>query len=193
MNINILKTTLTDAIKQRNVFLLTTLICLVILLLETCLLVSGIGQRERILYIPPNLHSVGYVDKNGVSDSYLADMTRYYALLFLDATPSSAPAQAQALLTYVAPESRGALKDQLLAQADKLKAQQLSLRFAPTNIEVNSQALVADITGELHCYVGKSEVNVIHATYRVHYQLNNGALQITSFNVLENKKGDNNA
>lgn len=193
MNINILKTTLTEAIKQRNVFLLTTLLCLVIILLETCLLVSSFGRNDRILYVPPNMHAVGYVDKNGVSDSYLADMTRYYALLFLDVTPSSAPAQAQALLNYVAPQSMGALKDQLLAQADKLKAHQLSLRFAPTNIDVNNKALVADITGELHFYVGKAEVNVIRPTYRVHYQLNNGALQIVSFNVLENKKGDNNA
>lgn len=193
MNINMLKTTLVDAIKQRNVFLLTTLLCLVIILLETCLLLSCLGKHERIVIVPPDMHAVGYIDKDGVSDSYLADMTRYYALLFLDVTPSSAPAQAQALLNYVAPQSAGALKDQLLAQADKLKAHQLSLRFAPTNIEVNSKVLVADITGDLHFYVGKSEVNVVRATYRVHYQLNNGALQITSFNVLDNKKGDNNA
>jgi len=193
MNINIIKTTLQDAIKQRNVFLLTTLLSLVILLLETFWLVSGLGINERVIIVPPNMHAVGYVDKDGVSASYLADMTRYYALLFLDVTPSNASSQANALLNYVAPEHYGALKEQLLAQADKLKQHALSLRFAPISTEVDNTALVADITGDLHFYVGKSEVNVMRVTYRVHYRLVNGALLISSFNVLENKKGDHNA
>lgn len=192
MRIDRLKNNWVDVIKQRNELLVIMLVMLGIIVLLAIALASGFGRDERVIIVPPNMHAVGYVDKNGVSDSYLADMTRYYALMFLDVTPSDATAQINELLRYAAPESYGALKDQLLAQAVVLKKHQLSLRFVPISTEVDSKALIADITGDLHFYVGKAEVNNLRVTYRAHYRLHNGSLLISGFNVLS-KTGDKNA
>ena len=192
MRVIILKNNLVDVIKQRNELLVIMLAMLGIIILLSIALASGFGRDERVIIIPPNMHAVGYVDKNGVSDSYLSDMTRYYALMFLDVTPSDAASETSELLRYAAPESYGALKDQLLAQSETLKKHQLSLRFVPNSTEVDSNALVADITGDLHFYVGKAEVNNLRVTYRVHYRLHNGSLLISGFNVLS-KTGDKNA
>lgn len=192
MRIKLLKTNLVEVIKQRNELLVILLAMFVVILLLSIALASGFGRDERVIIIPPNMHAIGTVDKNGVNDSYLADMTRYYALMFLDVTPSDATADMDELLRYAAPESYGALKDQLLAQAATLKKHQLSLRFVPISTEVDSKALVADITGDLHFYVGKAEVNNLRVTYRVHYRLHNGSLLISGFNVLS-KTGDKNA
>jgi len=192
MRIDRLKNNWVDVIKQRNELLVILLAMFVVIILLSIALASGFGRDERVIFIPPNMHAIGSVDKNGVSDSYLADMTRYYALMFLDVTPSDATAQINELLRYAAPESYGALKDQLLTQAGTLKKHQLSLRFVPISTEVDNKALVADITGDLHVYVGKTEVNNLRATYRVHYRLRNGSLLISGFNALS-KTGDKNA
>jgi len=188
MRVTILKNNLVDVVKQRNELLVIMLLLFGIIVMLSIALAAGLGRNERVIFIPPNMHAIGYVDKSGVSDSYLADMTRYYALMFLDITPSDAASETQELLRYAAPESYGALKDQLLAQSARLKKHQLSLRFVPISTDVDSKALVADITGDLHVYVGKAEVKTVRVTYRARYRLHNGSLLISGFNVLT--KGD---
>ena len=121
---------LSAAFKRRDAFLcLAVAAMLVNLLLGLCLLTHR--DNARVIVVPAGFHQTFWVDRHGVSASYLTEMTRYVATLDLNMTPESGDYQIKQLLHYVTPEHYGAIKATLIARADKLKAENLSTAFFP--------------------------------------------------------------
>ncbi|MFN7097090.1 MAG: type IV conjugative transfer system protein TraE [Gammaproteobacteria bacterium] len=178
---------LQEVIQKRNLFLLLTIVLMTIVLLQSVILINVINNT-RIVLIPMPLKQTGWVDKNTISDSYLAEMTRYYSSLFLNMSEDDSNDRINEILHYSAPEMYGELKTQLLNETGNLKKKHISTWFSPMNVSVDTSNLTADITGDLHILVGKDETNVLRVTYRSHYVYRNGALLIDGFN--EVKKSD---
>lgn len=178
---------LEEIVKKRNLFLCLTFILLGVVVLQSLILFKTIGN-QRILLIPMPLQESGWVDKTSVSESYLAEMTRYYSTLFLDRTPEDNMHQMAEILHYSAAQSYGTLKSDLLSQTATLKKNHVSTWFSPLSVSVNVAGLNADITGDLHLIVGKEEVSIKRITYRAHYVYRNGALLISAFNQVSTEK-----
>lgn len=175
---------LQSVIAKRDLFLFTTLALLAVVVLLCVALIKTVGN-QRIILIPTPLQQAGWVDKARVSEGYLAEMTRYYSSLFLDVSPNNQNAHIDEILHYSAAESNGALKTQLLAEADYLKRNHVSTWFSPASVAVDTNNFTADITGDLHLMVGKEEVKDSRVTYRAHYVYRNGALLISGFNEVK--------
>lgn len=187
MDRRIFITKMQDVIQKRNLFLLLTLVLLMVVILQSVIVLKTMGN-QRILLIPMPLKQTGWVDKTRVSDNYLTEMTRYYATLFLDRTPDDDTRQMAEILHYTAAQNYGELKAELVMQNDRLKKNHLSTWFSPVSVNVDTDALVADITGDLHIMVGKTEVTTKRTTYRAYYAYHNGALLIRQFNEVDKRE-----
>ena len=176
-----------DLAKKRDVFLTLSIALLIIVLLQSFVLIKTVGNTKVVL-IPMPLKQTGWIDKQGVSVSYLTEMTRYYSTLFLNISPSETDDQMQEILHFTAPAFYGALKAALLEQKKTLERKHISTWFSPVSVRSDVQNLTADITGDLHILVGSQETEVKRVTYRTHYVYKNGLLLIASFNEVKNEK-----
>lgn len=177
---------LQDIIKHRNIFMITTVGLLLIILLQSIVLFKTIGNTKVIL-VPMPLKQIGWVDKYHVSDSYLVEMTRYYAYLFLDTSPHENKDKMAEILKFVAPKYHNSLESQLIKQNAIIDKQHISTWFSPEKIKVSQTSLSAEISGTLHVYVGKEETDSHEVTYSVHYVYRNGSLLIAAFNEVKNE------
>lgn len=180
MNHQLLSQRIETLLAKRNFLVIVAGVLLLALVLQSLVLFKVAGN-QRILLIPMPLRQPGWVDKASVSESYLAEMSRYYSSLFLNRTPEDDFHQIAEILHFAASEDYGQLKSDLVAQNDMLQKNHLSTWFSPAEVSVNLPALSADIKGELHLVVGKEEIAVDKKTYRLRFAYKNGALLIKSF------------
>ncbi len=174
------KTRLLQLIEQRNGYLVLacglTVLCLLLTSLSFYL-----SNRERIIVTPPVIDRSFWITNSEVSPQYLSEMTAFFAYLRLNVTPESADHQRQLLLRYVAPQDYGVLNDRLIAERDRLVAQHISSAFYPVNVQVDTQALSAVITGDLISSVGTTQLSPQRVTYLIKYRYNNGRLFVNQF------------
>ena len=153
-------------IARRNGYVLLALaslaLCIALVGLVFCLL-----GREKIVLVPSTVEKSFWVARNASSPEYLSEMSTFFAVLRLNTTVASAPAQHQTLLRYTDPRAYGALKSQLAQEASRLQEQHLAFAFFPIDTQVDSAHLTAFVIGDLQSTVGEN----ILATQRVQYQL----------------------
>ena len=184
MDINVVKTRLTEELKKRNAFLLLALGSIgVNVLLSLTLLFHS--PDNRTVLVPVGFEKSFWVDNKGVSASYLAEMTRYFSTLKLNMTPDSSEYQINQILQYTNPRTYGALKADLVKQSDSLKNEGLTSAFFPTNVQVDVPNLSATITGDLSYFVGKEETSSYRVSYVAQYSYDNGRLYLNSFQEVE--------
>lgn len=180
MDINVIKTRLSEELKKRNAFLLLAIGSIFLnILLGLVLLIHT--PEDRTILVPLGFEKSFWVDKKGVSASYLAEMTRYFATLKLNMTPDSSDYQINQILQYTNPRTYGTLKAELVKEADSLKNEGLTSAFFPTNVEVDVPHLNAIITGDLAYFVGKEETSSYRVSYLAQYAYDNGRLYLNSF------------
>lgn len=165
---------------QRNGYLVLSAGLLLVCLLLSTMVLRLIG-RERTIIVPPVVHSSFWVDHQEVSPEYLAEMTNFFAQLRLTVNPSNAAYQREALLRYTDPSYYGALKNELVAEADHLEASHISLAFYPVNLQVDAKHLVARITGDLQANVGDDPLPAERVSYHIVYRYDQGRLLLKSF------------
>lgn len=178
---------LNAAVQKRDLFLFLAIALLIIVILQSVVLMKSVGNT-RLVLVPMPLKQTGWLDKRGVSASYLSEMTRYYASLFLNLSPDDSQQQMEEILHFTAPERYGLLKSELLTEMENLNRKHLSTWFSPVSVTVDMHQLTADITGDLHVLVGKEETQVVRTTYRAHYIYRNGLLLIAAFNEVPHEK-----
>src|SRR5262249_50707912 len=99
----------------------------------------------------------------------------------LNVTPESADTQRHLLLRYVEPRYYGEFNNELIAERDRLVQQHMSTVFYPVAIQVDTQSLSAEITGDLISSVGSTQLAPQRVTYFIHYRYNQGRLLINQF------------
>lgn len=173
-------------IKRKNIFLLFSISLLIITLIEGLVILKTINN-VRIVVVPTQLSSPAVFDNRGVSPSLIADLTRYAADLFLNASPDNTEYRTMQILKMTASQSNAAIKENLLAQNDMLVKNKASTVFYPKNVVPDNRALSATISGQLDIYIGSTLTQSIPKTYQVQYTYQSGNLLIIAFNEVNKK------
>jgi len=185
MDFQISQHRLKDLKFQRNVM---TGACVVLLAINAIQSLWLFVRHERIIITPPQLSQGFWVEGNRFSPQYLEEMALHYAHFLLDVTEKTVLYQGEIILRYVVPESYGAFKAKLLEDEKQLKDNQLSTRFAPSDVIIAPHRLRVDISGELMSYVGDKKVSQARETYRFQFQNRSGRLLIEAFTLVKSDK-----
>lgn len=181
MHYHIKNTRIGKLISQRNNAVLIIFGLFLLGLIEAITIDHLVGnQQNHFTPLPQVITAPFSISKNHVSQGYLADITRYFALLRLNYTPATIANQAQWLLRYTDGAFYGALKQQLAQEIEKTKEHDISLSFSPVDTRVDEKHLLVFIEGDLTQYVGKTRLAVKRVTYRVTYTYHDGQLRVTS-------------
>lgn len=159
---------------------------LMIVILETLLLVK-FSNDVKVVVIPTQLSSPAVFDNRGVSNSVVADMTRYAADLFLNASPDNTDYRMFQILKMTVSGRDASIKENLLSQEDMLKKNKASTVFYPKDVVPDNKKLNATISGQLDIYIGSTLTQSIPKTYQVQYVYHYGSLLIESFNEVDKK------
>ena len=185
MNFFLHQKRLTNLQAQRNI--LVGLCC--------CLLVLASGQmilllfkHERIIISPPELKQSYWVEGNKFAPSYLEEMGLYFCHLLLDLTEANVIPQGEILLRYINSSSYGKFKARLLEDEKRLKKEQLSLHFAPQQVQIFAKALAVEVEGDLISYVESRKTSQIRETYRLTFKQHAGRLFLDDFQVKKSER-----
>jgi conjugal transfer pilus assembly protein TraE len=111
-------------------------------------------DRERVVFMPPQIERGFWIEADQVSKEYLEQMGLFVVQLAFNATPASVDYQNAALLKYAAPEAYGALEKAGRLAAERLKRDQVSTVFAPRSVVHDKEGRPRVVfIGELVTYV----------------------------------------
>ncbi|MAZ40098.1 MAG: type IV conjugative transfer system protein TraE [Legionellales bacterium] len=165
---------------RRDLFLTLTFLLCVILIIES-LLVMKLSNDTKVVVIPTNLSSPAVFDNHGASKGVIADMARYYADLFLNASPSNADYRTEQILKLTAPDSHAMMKNMLIEQSETLQKNKATTAFYPTAVKPDEKAMSAIISGKLNVYVGSHLAKSLNKTYRIVFAYQYGLLTLKRF------------
>lgn len=170
---------------QRNV-----LAGLSVCLLGSTLLLSiaVLFKSEKTIIAPLELEHKFWVEGNRFSPEYLEDMAGYYTHLILDVSPSNILYQGDVILRSVEPAFHGAMKQKLFEDHARLKKENLSLSFAPTEFHVYPDNLSVEVTGDLMSYVSNKKIAQHRETYRLGFSSKGSRLFLKSFSLIASDK-----
>jgi type IV conjugative transfer system protein TraE len=160
--------------RREHGLLKLSVLVLVLGLIAEGVLVLLMSRQQRVVLVPPALseHREIWVSDEAASAAYFEDLTRFLLPLLADVHPRNLDVQFSLFLRYVAPEAYGAVKAQLLAQAERARRNDLAQVFYIQNLDVKDQTVRA--TGLLRRFVGKTSTSEEVATYEVRYEMRRG-------------------
>jgi len=185
MDFNLNQHRLSDLRFQRNVLAGA---CTVLLGINAIQGLCLFFRHERVIITPPQLTQGFWVDGNRFSPQYLEEMALHYAHFLLDVTEKNILYQGDILLRYVTPDAYGTFKARLLEDEKRLKKNNLSTRFSPSDVAISPDQLKVDITGELMSYVGDKKISQVRETYQFRFENQSGRLLIAAFTLLKSDK-----
>jgi len=137
--------------------------------------------KERIVIVPPIVNRDFWVGTDTVSDSYLEQMSEFFAGLLLNVNPNSFKTRAEHLLQHVAPNAYPTLKTQLVERQLELERRAMSTAFYPASFKVDRHKLLVELKGELKILVGNAPVESQTKTYHIQFSQHHGRLYIQQF------------
>lgn len=167
-------------IKTRNGYLVLACGSLVLNVLLVGFMFFMVG-RERIVIVPPEIQKSFWVTSGRVSPEYLSEMVLFLTSLSFNMTPSNAAMQHSVLLRYVDPSYYEILKVKLIEVEDQIKKEHITTSFYPNDIKVDTNKLIAEVSGDLQYTVGDTQLAPTHVSYQIKFSYKQGQLKITSF------------
>lgn len=167
-------------IKTRNGYLVLACGSLVLNVLLVGFMFFMVG-RERVVIVPPEIQKSFWVTSGRVSPEYLSEMVLFLTSLSFNMTPSNAAMQHNILLRYVDPSYYETLKVQLIEVEDQIKKEHITTSFYPNDIKVDTNKLIAEVSGDLQYTVGDTQLAPTHVSYQIKFSYKQGQLKITSF------------
>ena len=137
--------------------------------------------KERVVIVPPIVSRDFWISTDTVSDSYLEQMSEFFAGLLLNVTPNSFATRAEHLLQHVESNFYPAIKAQLTAQQLEIERRAMSTSFYPTSFKIDRERLLVELRGELKMWVGVVPVQSQTKTYQLQFVHAQGRLYIKKF------------
>lgn len=188
MDFHLNQNRLSDLKFQRNVL---AGVCVALLGINAAQSLCLFFRHDRIIVTPPQLTQGFWVEGKRFSPQYLEEMALHYAHFFLDVTEKNILYQGDILLRYVTPDAYGTFKAKLLEDEKRLKKNNLSTRFSPSDVSISPDQLTVDLTGELMSYVGDKKISQVRETYQIKFQNQSGRLLIAAFTLLKSDRNPN--
>lgn len=142
--------------------------------------------KERVIVVPPIVSSDFWVASDSVSDSYLEQMTSFFAGLVLNVNASSFAKRSEQLLQHVDPASYARVKAEITEQELDIQNRVLTSSFHPISFKVDRKNLSVEVKGELAVLSGNTSIGTGIHSYQIQYTNRNGRLYIVSFKEVKN-------
>lgn len=137
--------------------------------------------KERVVVVPPVVSRDFWITTDSVSDSYLEQMSEFFAGLLLNVTPNSFSIRVEHLLQHVEPNAYSILKTQFVQQQLEIQRRALSTSFHPSSFKIDRGRLLVELKGELKMWVGNAPVESQFKTYQLQFVQHQGRLYIQQF------------
>jgi conjugal transfer pilus assembly protein TraE len=160
--------------KKEHGFLKFVILTLTLGILAEGVFLLWFVRQERIVLVPAGIHeeAKSWISRTSASPDYLEQMTLYLLPLVTNFHPRTLDAQFALFLRYVAPDQYGAVKVQLLSQAERVRRNEFAQVFYVQQVEIKEGT--ARATGILQRFVGKTKTSEEIATYEITYEIRYG-------------------
>lgn len=167
--------------RQRNGYLVLAVGCLLLSLLLTIVLSVQVS-RQRIVVLPSPAVSTGFwVNRQGVSSSYLGQSAGYLASLRLNFSPETVSGQYQHLLTFVWPAYRRRLTSTWQQEMQTIKTEGMSQVFYAYRTHVNPSTLAVTLVGKRQRFLHQAFVDEKTVQFHLRYRWHQGQLWLAQF------------
>lgn len=185
MKTSVLATQHNQIVAQRNLLLIVSGSSIVLNLMLGGINYYMVG-RERIIISPPVVNSQFWVTSDSVSDSYLEQMSEFYAGLVLNVTPNNFASRSQQLIQHVDPGTYSVVKAQMVEQQSEITRRAMSTSFHPVSFKIDRKNLLVEIKGELRVTMGNSQMESKSKTYQIQFNHRHSRLYIKQFKEVTN-------
>jgi conjugal transfer pilus assembly protein TraE len=168
---------------QRNMFVGLTVAMACTSLVTSCFLFM---KNDRIILTPPVLDKSMWVESYAVSPSYLEQFGVFLGQLLLNKSSASSSSQREILLRHCSSEYTPFLKQKLLEEEDKLKKQNISYVFYPSQVTVNSETWEVTLSGDRSTFAGAKQVSFNKERYRLQFTYSGGRLLLKGVKEVKN-------
>lgn len=172
-------------LKQRNML---AIICIVLGILVVVMFAAA-STRDREVVLQPILPNEMTLSSSSVSADYLEAVTRDTAQLALNRSPETLQYWLDSIVAIAAPESRGALKAQLMQIMTEQEGSQVTQFVTIDWIRTDPERLTSQVGGVLHTVVGAREVRRQHKIFEFHWKYTGVSLRLKGFGVVV-REGD---
>lgn len=156
-----------------------------VILLAAGLILNATVFREetRVVVVPPTLSDEFWIEKNKASEEYLEQMAVFIATLAGNLSPRNASYNIEALLKYMDHNRLIEVKDDLKAQAEYIKKNNISQSYNAdsSKVDVESQSVV--IEGEVIRHIGAIKVSQEKMAVHIGFKLRNYLLRVVDLYV----------
>lgn len=187
MRLEIAANGMSRIIRQRNLFLLLTVM---LAITSSIMSVRMLTMEERIIMVPP-LTSEVVISGKRVSSSYLEQMTMVFLNFLLDLSSSDIRHKRDVILKYTAssdPNFVQKINEYFAESADKYKNFDLVTYFTVKNMEINEEQGEVIAHGTLTSRYGKHGFDTMPMSYRLSFEFSGGYLRLKEFAAVVDEK-----
>ncbi|MBP7189646.1 MAG: hypothetical protein KA998_00150 [Rickettsiaceae bacterium] len=180
MNKKVMSLNIEMVARQRNLFLILS----VMSVLSSMMLAYKVLTSEEKTILVPGLNQEVWTNKDGVSSSYLEEVSSMYIPFLLDLDSGCIDWKREKLFKYVSRSDAVYIKSlaNYFASAKKQYSQfSLSTHFAVKNFKINQKDLTVEAHGQLTSHFGERGVTSMPAIYRLSFEWVSGRLLLTEF------------
>lgn len=146
--------------------------------------------RKDIVLIPAGFSKKSQITNSTMSASYIDQMAIMMVNQRLNVTPDNIDVENASILQYVNPAYYADFKKQLDLDEATIKSQKITSAFYISDVESNSQDLIAKVTGTLKRWVGDRQIASSQKVYDLKFSRHGYQLLLDSF-VEINKDKEN--
>ena len=156
-----------------------------VILLAAALILNATAFREnnRIVIVPPTLNEEFWIERGKASPEYLEQMSVFIATLAGNLSPRSADFNMNTLIKYIAADRLVEVKDDLIAQADYIKKNNITQSFyaESTSIDNGKQSVV--VGGDVTRHIGAIKVSAEHMRINIRYKFKDYSVKVADLFV----------
>ena len=149
----------------------------------------GLATRESMTVLVPVVSGPAWtVGETWAGRRYLEDTARTVAVTLLTLTPENAVEIREVAARMAHPSARGEIAAWVETEAARLKRRDISTAFYPTGIEVATDELAAEVSGELVTWLGREEATRTRKRYRLAFAVEGGRIGLLRFEEREDER-----
>ena len=156
-----------------------------VLLLAVGLILNATVFREntRIIVVPPTLTDQFWIEKGKAAPEYMEQMAVFLATLAGNLSPRNAEFNVDALLKYIDHGRMIEVKDDLSAQAEYIKKNNISQSFYvdATNVDMTNQSVIVE--GQVVRNIGAIKVSQEKMRFHIGFKMSGYSLRVVDLFV----------
>ena len=169
-------------VKAENKLLKWTIVVLACAVVVSLYFTNKAFHQEKIILVPPQIHSRIVIYGSKPSKTYLEEFTRYVCDLALNYSSATARSQFAELLTLFTPNTFKMYQKSFYNLADRVEAAgNIAHMFYISKVKINLQKKTIAVTGRELLYSGTSKLSDSASKYLIKYEFKNGRFYIVDF------------